>query len=116
VTNTVYAVLAFHDRRPSDRHDRGAASLGGGLGELAADSSYSSIPEIAHKSAKRVRAAETMTTELHACCYGGVSFQQNEICYMTPIIYLSEIAAERSVDHCRLDFCDEGINRDEVSP
>jgi hypothetical protein len=33
---------------------------------------------------------------------------------MTFIIYLSEIAAERSVDQSRLDLCDEGINRGEV--
>jgi hypothetical protein len=59
--NVVYAVWALHDRR--------AAALGGGHGELDADSSYSSIPEIAHRSTKRAGAgpqagaAEPMTTE-----------------------------------------------------
>ena len=33
---------------------------------------------------------------------------------MTFITYLAEMAAERSVDQCRLELCDEGINRGEV--
>jgi hypothetical protein len=47
------------------------------------------------------------------CCHGGVSVQQNEICYMTFITYMAEMAAERSVDQCRLDLRDESIGRGE---
>jgi hypothetical protein len=47
-------------------------------------------------------------------CHGSVSVQQNEICYMTFIIYLSEMAVQRWVDQCRLDLFDENMSRGEV--
>ena len=48
------------------------------------------------------------------CCHGGVSVQQDEICYMTFIAHLAEMAAERSVDQGRLDLRDESIGRGEL--
>lgn len=66
--NAIYAVWDLHERR--------AAGLGGGHSGLDAGSSYSSIPEIAHRSAKRAAAAEPMTTESNAIALAALLFKK----------------------------------------
>jgi hypothetical protein len=41
-------------------------------------------------------------------------FNKMRFCYMTFITYLAEMAAERSVDQCRVDLRDESIGRGEL--
>ena len=66
--NAIYAVWDLHERR--------AAGLGGGHSGLDAGSSYSSILEIAHRSAKRAVAAEPITNRIERHCPGRASVQK----------------------------------------